>query len=125
LTNVVSNPTTASHWGGILRITIHQAKELDEKKSMVGQLNPFVELKQNQNLIYKSKIKKRTNNPSWGELIELFIRQPEFEKIRFTVKDNRDLSVPLELGYCEISVKEIVSMIGGQIRPTATGKSTR
>jgi Ca2+-dependent lipid-binding protein len=92
---------------------------------MVGQLNPFVELKQNQNLIYKSKIKKRTNNPSWGELIELFIRQPEFEKIRFTVKDNRDLSVPLELGYCEISVKEIVSMIGGQIRPTATGKSTR
>lgn len=110
-------PDANVFWGGVLRISIHQAKELDETKSAVGQLNPYISVSQSGQVMHKTKVKKRTNNPQWGDLVELFIRNPTKEKIVFTLRDKRDLAGDLALGDCEFNVSDILSMLNLKLDP--------
>jgi len=50
---------------GILRVYVHQAKDLDPSKSISGKYNPFFTVELNGEWAYKSAPKKRTNNPVW------------------------------------------------------------
>ncbi|CAG8761235.1 17266_t:CDS:2, partial [Acaulospora colombiana] len=50
---------------GILRFTVHQAKDLDPKRSLVGQYNPYAEVYLNKKIVHTTKIVKRNNNPVW------------------------------------------------------------
>lgn len=96
---------------GILHVTIHQAKELDESKSIVGLYNPYIEVRHNGQLAHKTKIKKRTNNPTFEDNFELFIRNVDKGRLHFTVMDQRDLSASRpEIGNCEVSVAEVIKM---------------
>lgn len=93
---------------GILRITIHEAKQLDESKSMVGYYNPFAEVLYHNQLVYKTKTKKRTNNPYWEETFQIFIRDLDHDTLRFVVRDQRDLATDPEVGDLMLSVKDIL-----------------
>ncbi|KAG9301118.1 hypothetical protein G9A89_012501 [Geosiphon pyriformis] len=77
---------------GILRLTIHQAKDLDAKHSLVGQYNPYAELNYNGANILTTKIKKRTNNPVWEEFKEIFVTDKSAGNLLVQVKDSRDFA---------------------------------
>ncbi|KAI3659214.1 hypothetical protein MP638_000495 [Amoeboaphelidium occidentale] len=94
---------------GVLRINIHQGKELDETVSAMRIINPYVEVLQSGNSIHRTKTKKRTCNPSWEDSIQIFVRDFTKEKLKFLVKDHRELVTSHgDIGYCEVSLKDVV-----------------
>lgn len=124
--------THGSSQSGILRVTIHQAKELDTSKAVAGQLSAFVELQYNKVFMGKTPVKKRSNVPYWEWSNELFIRNAVIDRVRFTIRDQRDLLHDTELGYCELTLREILKMLKAPatvprrewwtVRGSATGK---
>jgi Ca2+-dependent lipid-binding protein len=60
---------------GIVRLTLHQAKELDSTKSLSGDLNPFakVHLGGNATPQHTTQRFKHTNNPVWESATEFFV----------------------------------------------------
>ncbi|CAG8489756.1 8039_t:CDS:10 [Acaulospora morrowiae] len=78
---------------GILRFTIHQAKDLDPKRSMIGQYNPYAEIYLNGKKVYTTKVIKRNNSPVWEEPVELFVTDKDGVEISVRVYDARDLAV--------------------------------
>ena len=109
--NLIVDPEAAKSPAGVLRINVHQAKELDTSKSRTGQYSPFVEIRYNNIVVRKTKVKKRTNNPTWEDSYEFFIRDCQKDRLKFFVKDQRDLMNDQELGECEIMCKELVKML--------------
>ncbi|CAG8457825.1 5831_t:CDS:10 [Ambispora gerdemannii] len=77
---------------GILRYTIHQAKDLDAKHSVVGQYNPYAELRCNGKVVHTTKTLKRTNNPVWEESKEIFITDKSTVTVGVAIKDSRDFT---------------------------------
>ncbi|CAG8554094.1 17567_t:CDS:10 [Acaulospora morrowiae] len=77
---------------GILRFTIHQAKDLDPKRSMVGQYNPYAEIYLNGKKVHTTKVIKRNNSPVWEEPVELFVTDKAGVEIAVKVYDSRDLA---------------------------------
>ncbi|CAG8454346.1 2027_t:CDS:10 [Ambispora leptoticha] len=85
---------------GILRYTIHQAKDIDAKLSVFGQYNPYAELMFNGKLVHTTKTLKRTNNPVWEESKEIFITDKNLAKLTVAIKDSRDFAEdPIVAGW--------------------------
>lgn len=74
---------------GLLRFTVHQAKDLDSSKSMVGQLSPYAQIYLNGQSIAKSGQIKRTNNPVWDFSHEFLVPDRRGAKIAVRVMDSR------------------------------------
>jgi len=51
---------------GTIRLTIDQARDLDTKKSAVGEYNPYAEIYLNKKLVHTTKKIKRSNSPTWN-----------------------------------------------------------
>ncbi|CAG8444217.1 9112_t:CDS:10 [Funneliformis mosseae] len=86
---------------GVLRFNIHQAKDLDPGRSIVGQYNPYAELLLNGRPVFKTKTLRRTNNPVWEEPVEMFITNKARAKITIIVRDGRDLAADPIVGKWE------------------------
>ncbi|CAI2166045.1 12500_t:CDS:10 [Funneliformis geosporum] len=86
---------------GVLRFNIHQAKDLDPSRSLVGQYNPYAELLLNGKSVLKTKTLKRTNNPVWEEPVEMFITNKARAKITIIIRDGRDLAADPVVGKWE------------------------
>lgn len=93
---------------GILNITIHQAKELDASKSISGKYNPFINILLNGQEVHTTKVKKRTNSPNYGETVTVFTTDIYNARLKFLVKDSRDLAVDPLVGETVISAYDIL-----------------
>ena len=90
-TSTASNTVISS---GILHLNLHQCKQLlGNITSLTGTYNPYIEVTYNNDLVFKSKVKKRSNNPRFEESLDLFISNIHTGKLSILVKDQRDLSV--------------------------------
>lgn len=94
---------------GILRYTIHQAKDLDVSKSMVGQLNPYAVMFLNGKEIHQTKKLKRTNQPIWDNgSKEILITDRKKAKLGLTIKDDRDIAGDQTLGKYQIKLDDML-----------------
>lgn len=93
---------------GIVRFTVHQAKDLDYKKSMVGQLSPYVEYQLNGKTVHKSKKMKRTNNPVWEESFELLVTDKKNCTLGVRVLDDRGLTADPCVGTYTIKLLDLL-----------------
>ncbi|KAF3921577.1 Tricalbin-3 [Arthrobotrys entomopaga] len=100
---------------GILRYTIHRAKELDYTKSMIGQLSPYANFVINGKKIKTTKIIKRSNDPIWEEHVEILVKDRAHCKLGLLIKDSRDLAEDPTIGYYQIS-------LNGMLDATAKGQ---
>ena len=96
---------------GIVTFTVHQSKELDAKKSMVGQLSPYVDMLLNGRLIDRSRTLKRTNNPVWDNSYEFLVSNKHKSNLGVEIKDARGLSVDPVVGSYSISLNNLLSSI--------------
>lgn len=83
---------------GIVKINIHQVKDLDTSQSMVGQYTPYADLLFNGELLLQTKHIKRNNNAVWDESHEFLVTDKRRAKIALRIKDSRDLSTDPVLG---------------------------
>ena len=92
---------------GIVRLMIHQAKELDQSKSLSGDLNPLLQVRVN-GTTFKSPTKKHTNNPVWEVPYEFLCPDKNATKITFKVLDDRDFLTDPVLGYVAINLVDLL-----------------
>lgn len=115
-------PETTS---GIVAFTVHQAKDLDSKKSLVGALSPYAVFLLNGKEVYISKKLKRTNNPIWDEHVEILVQNRMNCRLGVLIKDDRDLSTDVVIGSYQIRLNDFLErMETGQDWFTLAGAST-
>ncbi|KAH3900035.1 Tcb3p SCDLUD_004352 [Saccharomycodes ludwigii] len=74
---------------GVLKMTLHSIVNLSTSSSPYGILNPSVELYVEDELIKAFRTIKRTNEPSWEEIIEVLIPSRSSSVLRLSVFDNQ------------------------------------
>ncbi|KAG2023600.1 transmembrane protein [Coprinopsis cinerea AmutBmut pab1-1] len=103
---------------GIVRLVIHQAKELDHTKSLSNELNPFakVYINANRKASFTSKKLKHTNNPVWEVPYEFLCTNKESDVITIKVIDDRDFLKDPVVGYMSIRLEDLLEakMEGGR-----------
>lgn len=94
---------------GIVRFTVHQCKELDSTKSMVGQLSPYAQMFVNDRMVNHTKTLKRTNDPVWDETYEVLVTNRNKCKLGVAIKDSRGLKTDPTIGSYKISLTNILA----------------
>ncbi|KAK0233307.1 C2 domain-containing protein [Armillaria fumosa] len=96
---------------GIVRLTVHQAKELDAKKSLSGDLNPLAKvfLSGSRTPVYVTKAFKHTNNPVWESSHEFLCAEKAKSVITVKVIDDRDFLKDPVVGYMSIKLEDLLA----------------
>ncbi|KAJ7225891.1 C2 domain-containing protein [Mycena pura] len=95
---------------GIVRLTVHQAKELDQSKSMSGDLNPFAKvcLGDKKNEVYRTRRIKHTNAPVWEQAYEFLCPEKQSAVILMEIIDDRDFLKDPVVGYMSIKLPDLL-----------------
>ncbi|KAI0706072.1 tricalbin [Cytidiella melzeri] len=96
---------------GIVRLTIHQAKELDSTKSISGDLNPLckIHLGASPHHIHKTARFKHTNNPVWESSTEFLCSDKASSIITVNVIDDREILKDPVLGYLSVRLEDLLN----------------
>ncbi|VVT56770.1 uncharacterized protein SAPINGB_P005257 [Magnusiomyces paraingens] len=97
---------------GILKLWVHQAKDLDVSKSLVGQLSPYVDMLVNGNLIHQSKSLKRINSPVWEDSFEFLVSDKNHCTIGVRIKDSRGLATDPVIATYQIKLPKLLESLG-------------
>lgn len=95
---------------GIVRLTIHQAKDLDFSKSMSGDLNPFakVYLGSWDAEVHTTPRFKHTNNPVWESSTEFLCPNRAKSTVAIKVIDDRDFLSDPVVGYMNVKLDDLL-----------------
>jgi Ca2+-dependent lipid-binding protein len=95
---------------GIVRLTLHQAKELDHTKSLTGELNPFAKvfLSNDPTPRHTSPLVKHTNSPVWESSTEFLCSDKLSSVITVKVIDDREFLKDPLLGYMSVRLEDIL-----------------
>ncbi|KAJ3338957.1 hypothetical protein HDU93_008856 [Gonapodya sp. JEL0774] len=93
---------------GVLRVQLQQVKDLDGSRSLSHVLNPYVKVKLSgkDEILHTSKTKKRTNNPIFTEIFEVFVQDVSTSSLHFQIWDSRDLVTDVVLGEAIVTLPE-------------------
>lgn len=99
---------------GIVRLTIHQAKDLDHTKSLSGDLNPLAKvfIGDSKNAAYVTPRFKHTNNPIWESPYEYLCSDKASSVITIKVIDDRDFMKDPVVGYMSIKLPDLLDSMG-------------
>jgi Ca2+-dependent lipid-binding protein len=100
---------------GIVRLILHQAKELDKARSFSGDMNPFAKVFINDNRKpgFRTRNVKHTINPIWEAPYEFLCGDKETTVITVKVVDDRDLRSDPVVGYMSIKLTDLLSSKDG------------
>ncbi|KJA26087.1 hypothetical protein HYPSUDRAFT_133560, partial [Hypholoma sublateritium FD-334 SS-4] len=95
---------------GIVRLTIHQAKELDHTKSLSGDLNPLarVYLSGTKSSAFSTRCFKHTNTPVWEAPYEYLCTDKQHATVMIKVIDDRDFLKDPVIGYMSIKLEDLL-----------------
>lgn len=96
---------------GIVRLTIHQAKDLDHTKSLSGDLNPLAKvfLGNSKPAVHTTPLFKHTNNPIWESAYEFICSDKDSSVITIKVIDDRDFLKDPVVGYMSIKLVDLLA----------------
>ncbi|KAF8530946.1 tricalbin [Gautieria morchelliformis] len=95
---------------GIVRLTIHQAKDLDHSKSLSGDLNPFarVILGSQHHPIHSTPLRKHTNSPVWESSAEFLCTDRASSVITINIVDDRDFLADPTVGFLSVKLEDLL-----------------
>ncbi|KAM5532785.1 hypothetical protein V8D89_013582 [Ganoderma adspersum] len=97
---------------GIVRLTVHQAKDLDATKSTTADLNPFVKLytaSSPGHPLYVTRKVKHTNSPVWEDSTEFLCTDKASSVIMAKVIDDRDFLKDPVVGFMSIRLADLLN----------------
>ncbi|KAL7422727.1 Tricalbin-2 [Cryptotrichosporon argae] len=99
-------PETAT---GIVRLTIHQAKDLDISRAR-GDLNSFVQVRlgDKREPILKTPVMKHANQPIWESHTEFLVPEKHSTVVSLEVIDQKDFAVDPVLGRLSIKLTDLL-----------------
>ncbi|WRT70761.1 uncharacterized protein IL334_007760 [Kwoniella shivajii] len=94
---------------GIVRLTLHQAKDLDISRKF-GDLNPFakVYLGNARNEVHKTNIVKHANQPIWESSCEFLVSEKNNSVITIKVVDSKDFATDPDLGKVTVKLTDLL-----------------
>ncbi|KAF8577858.1 tricalbin [Ramaria rubella] len=94
---------------GIVRLTIHQAKDLDCTKSLSGDLNPFARVVLGSSeVIHTTPRFKHTNNPVWESSTEFLCSDRASGIIGVKIVDDRDFLSDPTVGFLSVRIDDLL-----------------
>jgi len=95
---------------GIVRLVLHQAKELDQSKSLSGDLNPFckVHLNHSASSSFQTNLIKHNNSPVWEAPYEFLCTDKDNAVITVKIVDDRDFLKDPVVGYMSIKLVDLM-----------------
>ncbi|KAJ7693677.1 C2 domain-containing protein [Mycena rosella] len=95
---------------GIVRLTIHQAKELDQSKSLSGDLNPLARLYLGdaKNEVFSTRMFKHTNAPVWEQAYEFLCADKASSVVTLKIIDDRDFLKDPVVGHMSIKLEDLL-----------------
>ncbi|OXB34399.1 transmembrane protein [Cryptococcus neoformans] len=97
---------------GIVRLTIHQAKDLDVSSALLGgrALNPFasVFLGSGKNEVHRTKVLKHANQPIWEDSCEFLVPEKHNSVVTVAITDSRDFANYPSLGMVTIRLADLL-----------------
>lgn len=97
---------------GIVRLTIHQAKNLDVSGALLGSgaLNPFasVYLGSSKNEVHRTKVLKHANQPIWEDACEFLVPEKHKSVVTVAITDSRELATDPSLGVVTIRLADLL-----------------
>ena len=97
---------------GIVRLTIHQAKDLDVSSALLGggALNPFasVFLGSGKNEVHRTKVLKHANQPIWEDACEFLVPEKHNSVVTVAITDSKDFAVDPSLGMVTIRLADLL-----------------
>ncbi|KAG6883467.1 hypothetical protein C0992_008676, partial [Termitomyces sp. T32_za158] len=99
---------------GIVRLTLHQAKDLDASKSLSGDLNPMAKvfLGDSKKPSHATAAFKHTNSPVWESAHEFLCADKSSSVVTIKVIDDRDFLKDPVIGYMSIKLTDLLSSMG-------------
>lgn len=92
-------PETSS---GVVRLTIHQAKELDKATGLLGDVNPKARLRLNGNKVFETKQMKRTLSPIWEEHKEFLVTERKKAVIGIEIMNDNNVTSYLSVKLSDL-----------------------
>ncbi|KAF8525146.1 tricalbin [Hysterangium stoloniferum] len=95
---------------GIVRLTVHQAKDLDISKSLSSDLNPFAKvfLGSSKEPLHNTPRPKHTINPVWESATEFLCSDRASSIIRVDVIDDRDFLNDPVVGHLRVKLNDLL-----------------
>lgn len=94
---------------GIVRLTLHQAKDLDKSKSSSDDLNPFAQvILGGSKPIHTTPRHKHTLNPVWESSTEFLCSDRHTSVLTFKVIDDRDFLKDPVVGYMRVRLDDLL-----------------
>ena len=90
---------------GILRLTLHEANNLDLSSSVLGILNPYAEIRLNHQLVKTTRELRGRNQPTWDETIEQLIYLQSQCNVQILIKEGADDAV---IGKLDTNLQDLV-----------------
>jgi len=93
-----------------VRLVIHAGRDLDNSKSISGELNPIAKVYLNgaKRSAFTSRITKHTNNPVWESPYEFLCSDRDREIVTIKVIDDRDFLKDPVVGYMSIRLNDLL-----------------
>ncbi|KAI0236124.1 Tricalbin-2 [Massospora cicadina] len=84
--------STSAQPCGVLRFTLHQIKDLDASKSLIGKYTPYVYMLVNGVEVHQTMKKKRTNSPVYEETADCIVTNLSSATLALTIMDDKGLA---------------------------------
>lgn len=98
---------------GVARLVIHQAKELDYKRTGTSNLSPYAKVYLNGRQILKTAVIKRTNNPVYEVFTETLISSKADAIFTIHMFDDRHGEDP-KIGTVSLKLTELLELTSGE-----------
>ncbi|KAH6906705.1 transmembrane protein [Coprinopsis sp. MPI-PUGE-AT-0042] len=95
---------------GIVRLIVHQAKELDTSRSTSGELNPAakVHINNGSKPDFSTITYKRSRNPGWEAPYEYLCSSKDTDVVTIKLVNDRDFRRNPTIGYMSIKLKDLL-----------------
>ncbi|KAN0064038.1 Tricalbin-2 [Thecaphora frezii] len=96
-------------YSGVVRFTIHQAKELDKRSGFGGELCPKARIRLNGQKVKDTLVMKRTTNPIFEMPVEFLVTERSKAVVTVEILDDRDLRSDLVVAHVSIRLEDLLT----------------
>jgi Ca2+-dependent lipid-binding protein len=94
---------------GVVRFTIHQAKDLDKRSGLLGEVNPMARILLNGIKVKDTAVLKRTTSPIWEEHFEFLVTERRKAVVSVEIHDNKDVSKDPLVSFLNVKLDDLLS----------------
>lgn len=92
---------------GVVRLTLHQAKDLDKRQALMGEINPKARITLNGNKVKDTATLKRTTSPIWEEHFEFLVTERRKAVIGVQIIDDHNQHDP-DASYLSVKLDDLL-----------------